>query len=56
MAATTEDQATIGMAVTVVPAYDPANPYSVLDTIYTGYDQYLLTANPGPVIVPARGY
>lgn len=54
--ATTEDAATVSMQVTVVPPYDPANPYTVLDTIYTGYDQYLLTSNYGPVTVPPRGY
>ena len=54
--ATTEDQATYNMAVTVVPTYDPANPYPVLDTIYAGYDLLYLLPTKEAVVVPPRGY
>ncbi len=56
MAATTEDAVTIAMPVTVVPAYEPSNPYSVLDTLASGYDQLVIGPTQNSVVVPPRGY
>jgi hypothetical protein len=54
--ATTEDSVTYALQVTTVPAYDPSNPYPVLDTPFVGYDQLVLSTSQNIAVMPSRGY